>query len=116
MSALVWINSIRGFAGFCGCRRRPRRRDNFPSRQILPSKRYINGLSGYSTYSPREYPHWSWAARERRTGFAPLFFCPCHQVAGESPDTFTLRPSAVMLVARPKGKSINSDGAFPWVP
>ena len=53
MSALVWINSIRGFAGFCGCRRRPRRRDNSPSRQILPSKRYINGLSGYSTYSPR---------------------------------------------------------------
>ena len=76
-------------------------------------------LTGYRDIQPtrrESIPHWSWAARERRTGFAPLFFCPCHQIAGESPDTFTLRPSAVMLVARPKGKSINSDGAFPWVP
>jgi hypothetical protein len=31
-------------------------------------------------------------------------------------NTFTPRLATVMLMTRPKGKSINSDGAFPWVP
>ena len=30
--------------------------------------------------------------------------------------TFTLRPAAVMLVTGLKGKSISSDGEFPWLP
>ena len=29
-------------------------------------------------------------------------------------DTFTLRLTAVMLMAGLKGNSINRDGAFPW--
>ena len=30
--------------------------------------------------------------------------------------TFTLHLTTVMLVTGPKGKCINSDGAFQWVP
>lgn len=68
------MNPFRACVGVCGGRRRPRRRDNSPSRQILPSKRYFKGLSGNSTYSPREYPPLVRGGdREAQTPRASLF-------------------------------------------
>ena len=75
-------------------------------------------LTGYRDIQPtrRESIPIGHGRRERGAPGSRLSFFAPAPVAGESPATFTLRPTAVMLVTGLKGKSISSDGEFPWLP